>query len=238
MMSADNVQSTGFAPRRWSVRLVVGTIFIALGGAWTLDNLGVLDADSVLQWWPLLLIAYGALRITGVDGCKRPLSGGIFAFAGAWILLNNLNVIDISVFDLWPLFLIFAGLSLIQRGAHTVGAAESDSYPRPFAMMGGNERRLQSQELTGFEATAVAGGVDVDLCGAKPRTHDVHAEVFALWGGIDITVPRNWRVVCEATPIMGGVENKALPPIEPIVATLHVRGLLLMGGLEIKSEGA
>jgi hypothetical protein len=223
-------------------RLLFGAALVGLGVLWTLDNLDVLDASIVTRWWPLLFVGYGILRVTGADGCKRPVSGAIFAVLGALFLLNNLDAIDFDVFDLWPLFVIAIGVNILHNRARASAqvtgpeAADQDSYPRPFALMGGNERRLHSQDLTGFEASAVMGGVELDLRGAKARGTHVYGEVFAMWGGIDIVVPPDWRVVCEATPIMGGVENKADRPVEPVAATLVVRGLLIMGGLEIKTR--
>lgn len=222
-------------------RLIVGVGLVALGALWTLDNLGIADADAILQWWPILIVAYGVLRITGADGCKRPTMGIVMTVIGSWMLLHTAGLVDVGVFSLWPIALIAAGANIVWRGRQNADgdrSAPPELYPRPFAFMGGNARRYGGHELTGFEASAVMGGVEIDLRDAIARNGTVRAEVFALWGGIDIMVPRNWRVVCEAVPIMGGVDNQALPPIEPVVGTLYVRGVLLMGGLDIKSAGA
>src|ERR1051325_7416953 len=53
---------------RLTGRLVFGALLVTLGLLWTLQNLGLADADQVLRWWPALVIGYGLLRLTGLDG--------------------------------------------------------------------------------------------------------------------------------------------------------------------------
>jgi hypothetical protein len=97
-------------------------------------------------------------------------------------------------------------------------------------------RTIESQSLVGLEATAVMGGVEADLRGARARGSEVVAEVFAMWGGIELIVPEDWRVVSEVVPVMGGVEDKTHLAEGGDTTTLVVRGLVVMGGLEIKNK--
>lgn len=222
---------------RLTGRVLFGITLVTLGVAWTLDNAGLVDAGAILRWWPLALIAYGVIRLTGADGRKSVVSGALFTFFGLLLLFRATGILAACIPALWPAFLVAIGAWVIWRSRIAPGGSradtESGAYPRPFAFMGGNKRTLDSPDLTGFEATAVMGGVEMDLRGARPRSGQVVGEVFAWWGGIDIIVPETWLVVCEATPIMGGVENKATRPAGPPEATLIVRGLLVMGGLDI-----
>ena len=86
----------------------------------------------------------------------------------------------------------------------------------------------------GGELTAFMGGCDIDL-----RQAAIHGEavidVFAMWGGIDIRVPDDWRVIGRVTPIMGGFEDKTRPPRGAAAHTLVIRGFVLMGGVEVKN---
>jgi hypothetical protein len=220
-------------------RLVFGALLVTLGLLWTLDNLGLANADEFLRWWPVLLIGYGVLRVTGLDGTRRPVSGILFVLAGGWMLAHSLGYVNVSVFRLWPVWLIVIGASLVWRSVRGPGAAidtsDAHAYPRPFAFMGGNVRTIESQSLVGLEATAVMGGVEADLRGAKARGSEVVVEVFAWWGGIELIVPEDWRVVSEVMPIMGGVEDKTRLAEGGGTTTLVVRGMVVMGGLEIKN---
>jgi len=220
-------------------RLLFGLIMVTLGIVWTLDNLGFTDASEILRWWPTLVMFYGLMRVTGLDGTKRVVSGGLFMLAGAWMLARELGYVHVSIFRMWPAFLIIIGGSLVWRSLRGPGlshdAADGHSYPRPFAFMGGNVRTIESQSLVGLEATAVMGGVEADMRGARARGNEVVAEVFAWWGGIELIVPEDWRVVSEVVPIMGGVEDKTRLAEGGGTTTLIVRGLVVMGGLEIQN---
>ena len=54
--------------RRQRSRLVVGLLFIAFGVAALLQNLGVVQADLVQTWWPLVFVALGVGRIVQRPG--------------------------------------------------------------------------------------------------------------------------------------------------------------------------
>src|ERR1041384_1622265 len=52
------------------------------------------------------------------------------------------------------------------------------------------------------------GGGRGGVGGGGAGGREVTAEVFAWWGGIDLVVPPDWRVVSEVVPIMGGVDDR------------------------------
>lgn len=232
--------TSGRASARLTGRLVFGALLVTVGLLWTLENLGLVDADLVLRWWPALLIGYGFMRFTGLDGTRRVVSGVVLMLAGGWMLAHELGIIHVSIFRLWPVFMIAIGGSLVWRSMRGPGAlaesADRLAYPRPFAFMGGVRRTIESQELVGLEATAVMGGVEADLRGARARGSEVVVEVFAWWGGIELIVPETWRVASEVTPIMGGVEDQTRLAEGGGETTLVVRGLVVMGGLEVKNS--
>ena len=224
---------------RFTGRLLFGMLLVSVGLLWTLDNLGIAEVDLILTWWPILLVAYGFVRVTGLDGIRRVVSGSLFMIAGAWLLARELGIVHVSIFRLWPVFMIVVGASLVWRSIRGPGlsrdAADGSAYPRPFAFMGGIESRIESNQLVGLEATAVMGGIEADLTGATPRDKVVVAEVFAFWGGIELIVPEDWRVTSEVAPIMGGVEDSTRFAGGDAPTTLVVRGLVVMGGVEIRN---
>ena len=221
-------------------RLVFGALLVTIGLLWTLDNLGLAEADQFLRWWPLLVIGHGLLRLSGLDGTRRVVSGALFVLAGSWMMARELGYVQVSIFRMWPVFMIIIGASLVWRSMRGPGASPESSdahaYPRPFAFMGGNVRTIESQELIGLEATAIMGGVEADLRGARARGSEVAVEVFAWWGGVELIVPEDWRVVSEVMPIMGGVEDKTRLAEGGGATTLVVRGMVVMAGLEIKND--
>ena len=230
------VERSGF---RTTGRLIFGLAMVGLGVLWTLQNLDVPGASEVLRWWPALLLVYGFVRFTGLDGTRRVVGGALLMLVGGWMLAREMGLVHFSIFRLWPVWLIVVGAMLVWRSMQVPGAgndlSDRSSYPRPFAFMGGNARKVDSQDFVGLEATAVMGGVEADLTGARPRGREVIAEVFAWWGGIELIVPGDWQVVSEVTPVMGGVEDSTRFAGGEPAATLVVRGLVVMGGVEIKN---
>lgn len=223
-----------------SGRLILGLSLVALGALWTLDNLGFLDADPILRWWPLVPLAVGVMKLTGVGMEKQVPFGAFLAIVGGLFLLGEMNVVRVNFGIIWPLLFIFLGTRLVTRAVRgqeaPAGGADSGDYVRSFAVMAGIKRRSDSPTFRGGELTAVMGGVDLDLDQARPAGGRAVVDVFAFWGGIEIRVPEDWRVEVEATPIMGAVESNArlAPGVEP-VGVLVVRGFVMMGGVEIKN---
>ena len=110
--------------------------------------------------------------------------------------------------------------------------------------MGGLKRISTAQRFRGGEITAVMGGAQLDLRQATiPPGEEAALDIFAVMGGCEIIVPPSWTVVTPIVPVMGGIDDKRLPPLpggaESIggrpAPRLVLRGLLLMGGIEIKS---
>jgi len=51
-------------------------------------------------------------------------------------------------------------------------------------------------------------------------------------GGVEIRVPREWSVVVNGSPVLGGIEDKTIPPMMP-GKRLVIDGSVIMGGVEI-----
>lgn len=99
--------------------------------------------------------------------------------------------------------------------------------------MGGISRKNNTNTFRGGELSAIMGGVEIDLSEAQISDDTATINVFAFWGGIEITVPRNWKVEIDAYPILGGIEDDTKPSQEEKLKKLIVRGYAIMGGVEI-----
>jgi predicted membrane protein len=225
--------------RNWiSGRLVFGLLLLAFGLLWTLDNLDLVETESVLRFWPAPLLAWGLCMLTGLLCRRRPLAGVIWTMIGGWLLLWELDVVPFGLFDLWPLVLVIIGATLVGRawrgGAFSASATEKEPTLSAFVMMGGIERKVSAQSFRGGEVNAVMGGADIDLRGATLASEGAILDVFAMFGGVDVIVPEGWRVIGHVTPVLGAFEDSTMPPTEPNAPTLNVRGLAVMGGVEVK----
>ncbi len=112
-----------------------------------------------------------------------------------------------------------------------------DSVLSEFALMGGGELVVHSQDFRGGEVTAIMGGFEIDLRGAQIQGDSATIEIFTLFGGIELKVPQDWYVVLQGTPILGMFANtaKPLPESAGPRKKLILKGAAIMGGVEVKN---
>jgi hypothetical protein len=113
--------------------------------------------------------------------------------------------------------------------------ADASSQLHGFAMLGGAEHQSNSGDFRGGDASAILGACKLDLRQASIKSGEAVLDTFALWGGIEIIVPPEWGVVLQGTPILGSYEDKTRPPQQPNGPRLVIKGVVLMGGVEIKN---
>lgn len=218
--------------------LIVGAFIIALGVLFTLDNLGLAHADRYLRFWPVVLIGVGLQKLAhSRDGMGGAFGGFVITLAGVWLLLEESALIRVSFWDLWPMLLVFFGGYLVWQGAtgrQYRKRVESADTVSAFAILGAVARGSNSRTFRGGDLTTVMGGCEIDL---RHAAIDGAAtiDVFALWGGIEIRVPEDWTVIAHVTPVLGGFDDKTRPPQGLATHRLTVRGVVIMGGIEVKN---
>lgn len=229
-------------PGQFTGRMIFGTIVMVLGVLWTLDNLGIVDSGQILRWWPAVLVLVGIWRLVGVGGVPQRVSGAVFALVGTLLLLDRLDYFDFDLWDLWPIALIVIGFGLVTRhwwAGNATPAIDPGTDPsdriEAFAFWSGVDRKPTSRAFRGGDITAVMGGADVDLRSASPVEGGAVLDLFVWMGGVEVFVPKDWRVVNEGTAIMGAFEDTREAPPQDTVKTLRLRGFVLMGGVEIKN---
>jgi len=219
-------------------RLFAGLVIIALGSIALLDNFGIVRIGNVWRLWPLVLIAVGLAKILRPRGSPGRFGGTLLSIAGLWLLLENLGVWPYSLGDLWPLFVVAVGAFLVWGGlGHRPAAPSADAGSRisSFSILGGAEHKSKSEDFQGGDATAILGGCKVDLRQAAIKSGEAVLDVFALWGGVEVLVPREWSVVIKGAPILGAFEDKTDSSRGDGAPRLIIRGAVIMGGVEIKN---
>ena len=97
---------------RQNSRLVAGGLLLILGVLFALQNLGVLRAGHLGDYWPLLLVWVGLTRMLGAR--RRHFASGLVVFLmGVFFQLDRLDVIVLPMRTFWPLLLIVLGFGLI-----------------------------------------------------------------------------------------------------------------------------
>jgi predicted membrane protein len=230
------------SPVRLTGHLVFGIVIIIVGVLFTLDNLDLIESDVYLRYWPLGLVAVGIAKLLEARRTNAGLLGGaLFVLAGSWLLLDNLGYIDAHLFDFWPVVLVIAGAMIVWHGLQgrptprrPDGATDESATIQGIAILSGVTRGSNSSAFRGGELTAFMGGCEIDLRQAAINGEAV-LDVFAMWGGIDIKVPENWTVISRVTPLLGGFEDHTRPPQNTDQHRLIIRGVVVMGGIDIKN---
>jgi len=246
-------------------KIVAGVFLILLGALFILDNLRIVDAGSLWDYWPLLLIVPGVTRMLAPARPGQKLWGAILFVVGGLLLLRNLDLLWIPFHKVWPFLLVVFGIYLIFQTMTRRSVAAAPSGPdagtrafdgaraglsategfagrtsvsqlNEFALCGGGHRFVQSADFRGGSITVVAGGFDIDLREAAIAGDKVSIELFVMMGGVVLRIPETWKVVVNVTPLLGGSDLKSRTVASPeTVRTLVVNGFILMGGLEVKN---
>ncbi|MFZ6767900.1 LiaI-LiaF-like domain-containing protein [Undibacterium sp. Di26W] len=220
-------------------RILVGAMLLIFGTLALLDNLDIFNTRDIFHFWPTVFIIIGVLKISKSDSTAGYIIGGGFIILGSMLTLQYMGIIHFRMRDLWPIFLIFAGLMVIFKGKlgdkdrYLNGQVNQDSVCNIVAVMSGNKLQNSSQDFKGGEINAVMGGVELDLRQASIQS-EATLNVFAMWGGIELKVPNDWTVISHGSPILGGFEDKTVPPMLT-AKKLYIKGYAIMGGVEVKN---
>jgi len=219
-------------------RLLIGCTVAALGVLYLLDGAGTLDAgEAVHDWWPVLFVAAGVFTL--LEQPPAIARGTILTAGGTIALLFTNDVLHDDAWSyIWPSLLIAAGLVIVSRwGGHTIPAGtRTEDVVRSTAVFGGPKLVSTARSFHGGWLTAIFGGITLDLRGAQPAPEGASINATVAFGGIDILVPKGWRISLRTTPIFGGVEDKTDHSVTPSedAPVLHVDAVCLFGGIEIK----
>jgi hypothetical protein len=222
-------------------RIFAGLFIIFIGVIFLLANLNKLDVgDFLSDYWPLILVFIGLWHVF-----SRQLRNAGFGFlliaVGVFFQLNNWGVIggDIWMY-FWPSLIIAVGLWIIFksgfRGYRGSVPKIKDDDLGAFIIFSGFKRRFESEKFRGGRATVLFGGMDLDLTKTKLVDNQATVELTAIFGGINLYVPRDWKVVIDSSAVLGGVEDKHSPfPATTVQATLYVKATAILGGVDIKN---
>jgi hypothetical protein len=205
-------------------------VLLALGVIGVLAATGV-GTGGVADWWPIAVIGLGVAAMLG----RRRVSLGplvIVAFGFA-LLADQRSWTEADLFG--PAVLVVLGFTVLFGISRTYGHGRGDGSS--FAMFGGTKVSDRSEHLTKTEATAIFGGVTLDLREAH-IDDEATVDATALLGGVEILVPREWRVSITGTPILGGFEDKTRADgnLAPNAPVLNVNAIAALGGVTVANE--
>lgn len=225
-------------------RIVLGLCFVIAGVLALLSNLHLIVIGDLSHYWPLIFSVFGLMHLVR----RRHLSGMLWGLGliilGIALSLQNLGLVQNVMSVLIPSFLIMAGISVIARGfmprpyadkCHQMppSSLEHDDVINISATMSGTSVRCDSQDFKGGKLNTVMGGLELDLRQASISSQAV-LRANIVGGGVSIKIPQDWLVLVRISSVLGGVENKSVPPMQAD-KTLVLEGDVIMGVIEIKN---
>jgi predicted membrane protein len=227
--------------RDYQGRIFAGLLIIVIGALFLLGNLGRVDVgDLIADYWPLILIAIGLWHLMA-HNFRQLGTGLILIVIGCIFLLIKWDILGVSFWKVfWPALIIAVGLWILLkprfRGFEGKVPEIKEDDLDAFVIFAGINRRLESKEFRGGKATALFGGIELDFTSPKLAGNQATVDLTAMFGGIDIRVPRNWKVVVDSHAILGGVDDKhRTESEEQIEATLFIKATAIFGGIDIKN---
>ena len=217
----------------------VGIALVIFGGYFLLRNLDLIPRFIpyyLFGWEMILIVVGGAMAITG----RR--EGLIFLAIGTFFLLPDIFYLPyFHIRELWPIVLIVIGVMIILRRRDHVFRQKGDSdddFIDETSIFGGSEKSFSSQNFKGGKITSIFGGSEIDLTEAQMASDEIIVDVFCLFGGSTIVVPRDWTVINEAFVLFGGFADKRTRVINETSSDakkiLRIKGSVIMGGAEVK----
>ncbi|MFP4605046.1 MAG: LiaF domain-containing protein, partial [Bacteroidales bacterium] len=141
-----------------------------------------------------------------------------------------------------PVVFIAIGVVIVIKSLGYSEKQPKEGYGKDYiddiAILGGNDRRITSHSFRGGKITSILGGSTVNLSDAELAQGENVLDMFTLFGGATIIVPRNWQVKVDITAILGGFEDKRQyisDENQKNEKILIVKGIAIFGGGEIKS---
>lgn len=222
--------------KQTTIRVITGIIITAIGVSALLGALNIFPFwETFGSWWPTLVILGGIFVLIG-DLRRNYIWGIVLLIIGVLLLLKTQGVLDFNFFSLIvPIIIIAGGLSVLLHTKNRSTIDTSSNNADDIAVIfSGSETKNKSKSYEGGKVTAIFGGAVLDLRDAK-LTEQATLDVFALCGGIELRVPRDWKVVSKIAPIAGGVENKSEGSDDHKGPILVLTGTVTFGGVEIKT---
>ena len=219
--------------------LVVGLTITALGITLLLNTLGIADVSSLLRFWPVIIVLFGASMVSEsmrpADPAAPRRRSGVPCFF---------------------IFLLILAMLASRTFPDARAAARSAASAVNVTGVMHSSNRTGGGDFSHGRVAAVMGRSSLDLRQVKLAPGErVDVDVFVAMGRATVRIPDGWVVDASALPVMGSVEedrftapaefeapsqsvpgaSATLPAKPASPPRLVLRGFVMMGKVEITS---
>ncbi len=224
--------------------IVIGIVLIGLGVLVGLHALDIVNFNIFFKgWWSLLIIVPCFIGLIRDDDKTGSVLGILL---GVGLLLSAQEDISYKTLSklVAPIILVVVGIAFIIKSIFNRDVNEKiksinntlGKDNKVSAVFAGQDINLVEKEFKGATLTSVFGGIDLDLRKAI-FTSDTVINATCVFGGIDILVPENVKVVIKSTSVFGGVDQKRKnDKFDENAYTVYVKASCVFGGMDITDE--
>lgn len=227
----------------------IGIFLIAIGVLWIADNFLFFDFNMtrlIFSWHTFFIIVGLAL----LGNSRNSVIGVIFLVIGLFGFLNYLSPFNIHFRfrDYWPILLIIIGFIILSKKRSMPIISElHDKSKEPenksyygdtideSTVFNSTNRLINSENFKGGRISSVMGSTKINLYNAKLAPGENYLDITCVFGGCEIIVPKNWKVIVNVTAIFGGFDDKRYLTGDSIYTegVLIIKGTVIFGGGEI-----
>lgn len=95
--------------------LLTGSLLVLVGTLLLLQNFEIINGYLLWKFWPLALVAVGAVQLALSIGTEDFPDGLWTAFTGAWLYVSLQHVWGLSFGETWPMWLVAWGVAIIWK---------------------------------------------------------------------------------------------------------------------------
>lgn len=235
--------------------IMLGVLLVLIGGVLFGINLGYIPESfkHVLLSWQMIIILIGIMSLFG----RNIFFGFFLILAGGLLLVPKLSVVFPGVFMdnfsriYWPLLLSKAGILILiyivirrKKGSrrehkyywgqnsikHTI---ESDfSKTNTFSK---GEYIVLEPEFRGGIIKTTFGATELDLRKTSLPERDTYLDITAVFSGIILFIPDEWKVISQIETAFGSVDDKRQVQDVDSSRRLILVGSCVFSGCEIKN---
>ncbi len=221
-------------------RILWGLVFVVLGVVVALNTLDIIDFNIFFDgWWTLIIIVpcfiglFDTENVSKIDNVIGLIIGFVLLFA-TWDLISFELIFKLfipAILVIIGLYMIFGNLFKNNVKEKIKAKKEKGNGESIVATFSEQMVTKKDEVFENANLDAVFGSVVLDLSKAKIKDEAV-ISASAIFGGIDIIVPKDVEVKVKSTPIFGGVSNKSKG--KDTKKVIYIDALALFGSIDIK----
>ena len=170
----------------------------------------------------IILILIGISALTGI-----PLFG--FFFAVILIYIGVRMISRRSVCGGWS----WDDHGHVHEHHHEATRTSDERSIDEVAVFSSLNKALTTPNFKGGKIVMVFSGGEINLSQVKADGNDIHLEISSVFGGVEITVPKDWNIKSTANVFLGNVDISRAQGGDS-ATTLTIHGEAVFGEIEVK----